>query len=288
MSSAELSQIAINALLLSGILALVALGFSLVWGIMNIVNLSHGAFIVVGAYITFWLHASFGVDPFLSIPVSMVLLFALGYLIQRSLINQVIRAPLLATFLLTFGLEILIVNLLNFFFKADTRSVQTSYSGAGFVLGPVRVPYTRLGALVISLLLVLALGAFLSRSRLGRAIQATGMDVDAARLTGVKVKTIYALTYAIGAALAGAAGSLLSTLVSFDPNLGGAYTERAFVICVLGGLGNVVNVIIGALVYAFVEVFVGSRLPAFSQAITFAILVLVLIVRPTGIAGKKA
>ena len=288
MSSAELSQIAINALLLSGILALVALGFSLVWGIMNIVNLSHGAFIVVGAYITFWLHASFGVDPFLSIPVSMVLLFALGYLIQRSLINQVIRAPLLATFLLTFGLEILIVNLLNYFFKADTRSVQTSYSGAGFVLGPVRVPYTRLGALVISLLLVLALGAFLNRSRLGRAIQATGMDVDAARLTGVKVKTIYALTYAIGAALAGAAGSLLSTLVSFDPNLGGAYTERAFVICVLGGLGNVVNVIIGALVYAFVEVFVGSRLPAFSQAITFAILVLVLIVRPTGIAGKKA
>ena len=288
MSSAELSQIAINALLLSGILALVALGFSLVWGIMNIVNLSHGAFIVVGAYITFWLHASFGVDPFLSIPVSMVLLFGLGYLVQRSLINQVIRAPLLATFLLTFGLEILIVNLLNYFFKADTRSVQTSYSGAGFVLGPVRIPYTRLGALVISLLLVLALGAFLNRSRLGRAIQATGMDVDAARLTGVKVKTIYALTYAIGAALAGAAGSLLSTLVSFDPNLGGAYTERAFVICVLGGLGNVVNVIIGALVYAFVEVFVGSRLPAFSQAITFAILVLVLIVRPTGIAGKKA
>ena len=288
MSSAELSQIAINALLLSGILALVALGFSLVWGIMNIVNLSHGAFIVVGAYITFWLHASFGVDPFLSIPVSMVLLFGLGYLVQRSLINQVIRAPLLATFLLTFGLEILIVNLLNYFFKADTRSVQTSYSGAGFVLGPVRVPYTRLGALVISLLLVLALGAFLNRSRLGRAIQATGMDVDAARLTGVKVKTIYALTYAIGAALAGAAGSLLSTLVSFDPNLGGAYTERAFVICVLGGLGNVVNGIIGAVVYAFVEVFVGSRLPAFSQAITFAILVLVLIVRPTGIAGKKA
>ena len=287
MSSAELSQIAVNALLLSGILALVALGFSLVWGIMNIVNLSHGAFIVLGAYITFWLHTVFHVDPFLSIPVSMVVLFALGYLIQRALINQVIRAPLLATFLLTFGLEILIVNLLNFFFKADTRSVQTSYSGAGFVLGPVRVPYIRLGALIVSLALVLALGAFLNRSRLGRAIQATGMDLDAARLTGVQVKTIYALTYGIGAALAGAAGSLLSTLVSFDPNLGGTYTERAFVICVLGGLGNVVNVIIGAVVYSVVEVFVGSRLPALSQAITFGILVLVLVVRPTGIAGKS-
>ena len=286
MSSAELGQIAINALLLSGILALVALGFSLVWGIMNIVNLSHGAFIVVGAYLTFWLHELAHVDPFLSIPVSMVVLFGLGYLVQRTLINQVIRAPLLATFLLTFGLEILIVNLLNFFFKADTRSVQTSYSGAGVALGPVRVPYIRLAALLVSLALVLALGAFLNRTRLGRAIRATGMDLDAARLTGVKVRTIYGITYAIGAALAGAAGSLLSMLVAFDPNLGGGYTERAFVICVLGGLGNVVNVLIGASVYAVVEVFVGSRLPAFSQAVTFGILVLVLVIRPHGIAGK--
>jgi branched-chain amino acid transport system permease protein len=286
MSSAELGQIAVNALLLSGILALVALGFSLVWGIMNIVNLSHGAFIVVGAYLTFWLHELAHVDPFLSIPISMVVLFGLGYLIQRTLINQVIRAPLLATFLLTFGLEILIVNLLNFFFKADTRSVQTSYSGSGFVVGPVRVPYIRLAALLVSLALVLALGAFLNRTRLGRAIRATGMDLDAARLSGVKVRTIYGLTYAIGAALAGAAGSLISMLVAFDPNIGGGYTERAFVICVLGGLGNVVNVLIGAAVYSVVEVFVGSRLPAFSQAVTFGILVLVLVVRPHGIAGK--
>jgi len=287
MSSAELGQIAVNAFLLSGILALVALGFSLVWGIMNIVNLSHGAFIVVGAYLTFGLHEISHLDPFLSIPISMAVLFGIGYLVQMTLINQIIRAPLLATFLLTFGLEILIVNLLNFFFKADTRSVQTSYSGAGFALGPVRVPYIRLGAVFVALALVLALGAFLKRSRLGRAIRATGMDIDAARLTGVKVRTIYGLTYAIGASLAGAAGSLLSMLVAFDPNLGGAYTERAFVICVLGGLGNVVNVLIGAAVYAVVEVFVGSRLPALSQAVTFGILVLLLVLRPQGIAGKS-
>jgi branched-chain amino acid transport system permease protein len=287
MTSAELAQIAVNALLLSGILALVALGFSLVWGIMNIVNLSHGAFIVLGAYLTFWMHELWRIDPFLSIPISMIVLFALGFAIQRFLINQIIRAPLLATFLLTFGLEILIVNLLNFFFKADTRSVMTSYSGTGLAIGPVRVPYIRLGALLVSLALVLALGAFLNRSRLGRAIRATGMDLDAARLTGVKVGTIYALTFAIGAALAGAAGSLLSMVVAFDPNLGGGYTERAFVICVLGGLGNVVNVLIGAALYAGVEVFVGARLPALSQAVTFAILVLLLIARPQGIAGKS-
>jgi branched-chain amino acid transport system permease protein len=287
MSSAELGQIAVNALLLSGILALVALGFSLVWGIMNIVNLSHGAFIVLGAYLTFWMYALWKIDPFVSIPISMAVMFGLGYLIQRSLINQVIRAPLLATFLLTFGLEILIVNLINYFFKADTRSVQPAYSGTGFTIGPVRVPYIRLGALFVSLALVLALGAFLNRSRLGRAIRSTGMDLDAARLTGVNVATIYGLTFAIGAALAGAAGSLLSTQVAFDPNLGGAYTQRAFVICVLGGLGNVVNVLIGAALYAVIEVVVGSRLPALSQAVTFGILVLILIVRPQGIAGKS-
>jgi branched-chain amino acid transport system permease protein len=287
MSGAELGQIAVNALMLSGILALVALGFSLVWGIMNIVNLSHGAFIVIGAYLTFWMHELWKVDPFLSIPVSMLVLFCVGFVIQRVLINQVIRAPLLATFLLTFGLEILIVNLLNFFFKADTRSVMTPYSGTGFTLGPVRVPYIRLGALGVSIVLVLLLAAFLTRSRLGRAIRGTGMDIDAARLTGVKVTTIYALTFGIGASLAGAAGSLLSMVVPFDPNLGGGYTERAFVICVLGGLGNVVNVLIGAAVYSVIEVFVGSRLPALSQAVTFGILVLLLIVRPQGIAGKS-
>jgi branched-chain amino acid transport system permease protein len=287
MSGAELGQIAVNALLLSGILSLVALGFSLVWGIMNIVNLSHGAFIVMGAYLTYWMHELWRVDPFLAVPVSMAVLFGFGYLIQRVLINQVIRAPLLATFLLTFGLEILIVNLLNFFFKADTRSVMTPYSGTGFTLGVVRVPYIRLGALGVSIVLVLLLGAFLTRSRLGRAIRGTGMDIDAARLTGVKATTIYALTFAIGASLAGAAGSLLSMVVPFDPNLGGGYTERAFVICVLGGLGNVVNVLIGAAIYSVVEVFVGSRLPALSQAVTFGILVILLVVRPQGIAGKS-
>ncbi len=287
MSGAELAQIAVNALLLSGLLALVAVGFSLVWGIMNIVNLSHGAFIVMGAYITFWAHELWHIDPFLSIPVSMAVLFGLGYAVQRTVINQIMRAPLLATFLLTFGLEILIVNLLNYFFKADTRSVTSTYSGTGFTLGQVRVPYVRLYALVVSLALVLLLGAFLNRSRLGRAIRATGMDIDAARLTGVRVSVLYALTFAIGAAFAGAAGSLLAMVVPFDPNLGGAYTERAFVICVLGGLGNVVNVLIGAAVYAAVDVFVGSRLPALSQAVTFAILVVVLIVRPRGIAGKS-
>src|SRR5258706_16305386 len=181
MSGAELGQIAVNALMLSGILALVALGFSLVWGIMNIVNLSHGAFIVIGAYLTYGMHEFWKVDPFLSIPVSMVALFCLGFVIQRSLINQVIRAPLLATFLLTFGLEILLVNLMTYFFKADLRAVTTAYSGSGFELGPARVPYIRLAGLGISLALVYALWWILTHTRSGNAIRATGMDIEAAQ-----------------------------------------------------------------------------------------------------------
>jgi branched-chain amino acid transport system permease protein len=254
---------------------------------MNIVNLAHGAYVVLGAYFTFYLHELAGVDPFVSIPLSMLVLFALGFVIQKTLINQVVRAPLLATFLLTFGLEILIVNLVNFFFKADLRSVTTQYTGTGWTLGAVRVPYIRLAALGIAMLLVLLAAWFLRSTRAGRAIRATGMDIDAARLTGVKVATIYSLTYAIGAALAGAAGSLLSMIVPFDPNFGGAYTQRAFVISVLGGLGEVANVVFGALIYAFVDVFVGARLPELSQAFTFAALVLLLVLRPQGIAGKK-
>lgn len=288
MSLGELGQIFVNAVLLSGILALVALGFSLVWGIMNIVNLAHGAFIVLGAYVTFFLHQLLHVDPFLSIPASMLVLFTLGWGIQRGLVNQVIKAPLLATFLLTFGLELVIVNLINFFFKADLRSVTTGYSGTGFTLGSVRIPYIRLGALGVSLVLVAALAWYLKSTRTGRAIRATGMDLDAARLTGVKVAAVYASTFAIGAGMAGAAGSLLSMIVPFDPNLGGTYTQRAFAICVLGGLGNVANVVIGASIYAFVDVFVGARLPSLSRAVTFAILVILLVLRPQGIAGKSA
>jgi branched-chain amino acid transport system permease protein len=287
MSPNEFGQIAVNAVLLSGILALVALGFSLVWGIMNIVNLSHGAFVVLGAYLTFFLHEVVGLDPFGSIPIVMLALFLLGFAVQQVLINQVIRAPLLATFLLTFGLEILIVNLVNYFFKADLRSVTTRYTGTGMTLGPLRIPYIRLAALGISLFLVAVTAAFLKSTRQGRAIRATGMDIDAARLTGVKVARIYALTFAIGASLAGGAGSLLSMIVPFDPNLGETYTQRAFVICVLGGLGDVGNVILGAILYAFVDVFVGARLPEMSQAFTFGVLVLLLVLRPQGIAGKK-
>jgi branched-chain amino acid transport system permease protein len=279
-------QTLVNGLMMGGTLALVALGFSIVWGVLNIINIAHGTFIMLGAYVTYWTFTLWGVDPFLSIPLAMLAMFVLGYLIQRFIINFVIRAPLLVTFLLTFGLEIIIINLALFAWKGDFRSVTTSYSGVGLVMGDIKIPYIRLAAVGISLLLASLLHLFMARTKTGNAIRATGMDIDAARLMGVKIAPTYALTYAVGAALAGAAGSLISMSLPIYPNMAGSWTLRSFVIVVLGGLGSIPAVLLGALAFAMVEVFGGFFLPGLKDAIAFAVLVLVLIVRPSGIAGK--
>ena len=213
------------------------------------------------------------------------------FLIEISPITRVdrIRAPLLVTFLLTFGLEILIVNLLNFFFKADTRSVMTPYSGSGFTVGSVRVPYIRLGALGVSILLVLMLGAFLTKSRLGRAIRGTGMDIDAARLTGVKAPAIYALTFGIGAACVGAAGAMLVLIIDVTPPLGPAYTLLAFVIVITGGLGSMPGALLGGVLIGMTEALAGLLFtPSAKSMFAFAILVIVLLLRPQGILGKRS
>jgi branched-chain amino acid transport system permease protein len=292
-SAILIGQTVVNILLLAGVLTIAALGFAIVWGVMNIINLVHGATIMLGAYVTFILFSVAGLDPFLTIPISMVLMFGLGYLIQRGIINYVMRAPMLVTFLLTFGLEIIIINLALFLFKGDLRAITTGYSGSSLTLysdpaanNSIEVPYIKLGALLIALLLTWLTHLLLSRTRLGRAIRSTGMDKDAAQLTGAKIGSIYAITFAISAALAGAAGSLVAMTTSFQPGFGGTYTLYAFVIVVLGGLGSIPAVVLGALLFATATVFTGLWQPGLTQAVAFAILVAVLVIRPAGIAGK--
>ncbi len=277
----------INALLLGGLLALVALGFSLVWGIMNVINLAHGTFIMLGAYTAYWMFSLWGVDPFLSIPVAMLLLFVLGAILQVSVINFIVRAPVLATLLVTFGLEILITNIALKLWTADVRSVQTHYAGRGIALGSLSIPYNKLGALVLALIITALLWLFLERTKLGRAIRATAYDQVGARAVGINIGRMYALTFGIGAALAGAAGALISTTSAITPMMGSSYTIRAFAICVLGGLGSVTGALVGGLLFGFIEVFgvvwIG---PGYSDAIVFLVLVLVLIMRPQGILGR--
>jgi len=285
----DYGQIIVNWLLLGGFYAAVAVGFSLIWGIMNIVNLAQGALIIVGAYVAYVAFTKFHIDPFIGIIVSMAVLFMIGWVIHYLAINRVIRAPVLVTFMLTFGLDLLIIDLVQLFFTTDLRSINTSYGGAGLQLGPTRIPYDRVGILLVAVLLTWGLNEFLSRTRTGNAILATGMDRDAARLMGVNIARIYALTFAIGAALAGAAGAMLAQVYPFAPSDANTYTLDAFVIVVLGGLGTPWAALAGGMLFALAETvlpLIPGVGPGYENVIAFGVLVLVLIVRPTGLLGK--
>ncbi len=283
------AQFLVDGLLLGGVYAAVAVGFALVWGIMNIVNLSHGALVVLGAYVTFWLFALLGLDPFLSLPLSMASLFVVGWVLQKTLINRIVRAPVLMTFLITFGLSLVITDLILHAFSSDFRSVAVPYASAGLHIGGVVIPLVRAAALVVAVALVALLGLFLNRTRPGQAILATGMDADAARLVGISVGNVYALTFALGAALAGAAGTLFAVIYPISPDLGDPVTLRAFVVVVLGGLGNVYGALLGGLVFGLAEVIGSATIGAgYDDAIAFGLLVLVLVLRPRGLVGKTA
>lgn len=281
-------QAAAYGLVQGGLLALVAVGFSLVWGILNVINLSHGALAVTGAYVAWLLNTRFGLDPFLTIPIVAVCLFAFGYVIQRALINLVVNAPIFLTLLLTFGLSLVILNVLQLVFTADDRSIETAYASQSFVIGTVNIPYGRLAACLLAVAITALLVVMMTRTRLGRAIGATGMDRGAARLMGIRARHIYALTFAIASALAGIAGAMIATVGSFNPTTTPTQlTFDAFVISVLGGLGNMYGALVGGLVLGVAESVGGLLLTGtWVNAIAMAVLIFTLIVKPTGLLGK--
>ena len=281
-------QAAAYGIIQGGLLALVAVGFSLVWGITNIINLSHGSLAMTGAYLAWLLNVQLGIDPFLSIPIVALCLFVLGYLIQRGLINLVVNAPIFLTLLLTFGLNLVILNVLQLIFTADDRSIETSYASQSFVIGAVNIPYGRLAACLLAVVVTVLLAAMMKGTRLGQAIRATGMDRGAARLMGIRARHVYAITFGIAAALAGIAGTMIATVGSFNPTTTPTQlTFDAFVISVLGGLGNMYGALVGGLVLGVAESLGGLLLTGtWVNAIAMAVLIVTLIVRPSGLIGK--
>lgn len=277
----------LNGLLQGCILALIGLGFSLVWGILNIINLAHSALIMLGAYLTYFLFTLAGIDPFISLPLTMAALFIFGYLLQRYVINLVMGASILTTFLLTFGFESLLVNLALRLFSADTRQTKPFYANASLNLGSLYLPYTQLGAVIIALVLTYALYLFLDKTRVGSSIRAVGQDRVAARLMGIDIGRTYALTFGIGAALAAASGTLLSTTSGFAPNGFSGYNVLAFSVVVLGGLGSIPGALIGGLAFGLVNEFSSTYVLAQRDVVIFAILILVLVLRPTGLLGRE-
>jgi branched-chain amino acid transport system permease protein len=281
-------ELVVNGVLLGALYACVGMSFSLIWGVMNIINLAHGSMIMLGAYVALLLFSTFGLDPFLAIPISGGVLFVVGYALQRYVINLVIRGSIFLTLILSFGFDMLLINVLLAVFTADTRSITPSYASRILSLGDLRISYVRLGVLAIALLLAALLWLFLNRTRIGNAIRATSFDQEAAQLVGVEIKDMFPLTFGIGAAIAGAIGPLLAMTTSFSPVLGDTLTMKAFVVVVLGGLGSVPGAVIGGMALGVAEhlstpVF-GS---GYQEAMGFVALIAVLVLRPSGFFGKK-
>ncbi|MBV1703246.1 MAG: branched-chain amino acid ABC transporter permease [Hyphomicrobiales bacterium] len=277
-----LPQILLNGVLLGGLYGLMALGMALVWGVLNIVNLSHGALIMLGGYAVYFLFTVTGLDPFAALPVAMAAMFAFGYLLQRRLLNLVVRSALLNTLLITFGLDVVLTYLAQLAFTADFRTINPTYSGANFAVAGLTVPVVRLAAFGIAIALAATLWFVLARSPLGRAIRATSQNLTAARLYGVDPGSLYAVTFGIGAALAGAAGGLYGMVSNLTPYIGAELTAKSFVIAIIGGLSNPFNVILGGVFVGVAESLAALYLgPTFTNVVGFGLLVGILVVRPS-------
>ena len=281
-------QVLVNGLVLGGLYACIAVGFSLVWGVLNIINILHGTFVVIGSYAAYFAYVKLGIHPFLSIPIAAAILFVLAYLFQSGVINKVVAAPVLTTLILTFGLDLFLNNLLIIAFKADYRKLTLKNPLGVLDLAGITIPVDKLAAMVLALLLTGLLFWVLDASRTGRAIVAVRMDREAAALMGVKVRKIYALTFAIGAVMAGAAGSLISLIYPISPLNSFMFLGKAFIICVLGGLGSVSGAMVGGLALGLLESFGALAFgPEHAVTLSFIILILFLLFRPTGIMGKR-
>jgi branched-chain amino acid transport system permease protein len=281
-------QVLLNGLVLGGLFACIAAGFSLVWGVLNVINILHGSFIVLGAYAAWYGYGLWGIHPFLSIILVAPLFFALGYAVQASLLNRVIAAPVLLTLTLTFGLDLMLSNAMLAAFKADFRKLVLDPPLGVLSLGNIVLPVDRLAAMALALILTALLYLVLSRSRTGRAIVAVRMDREAASLMGVNVSRTYAITFGLGALMAGVAGPLIAMIFPISPLTGPVYLGKAFVVCVLGGLGSVPGAMVGGLVLGVVESFAALWFgPEHAITVSFALLIAMLVFRPTGLMGRK-
>lgn len=282
------AQVLINALVLGCLYACIAIGFSLVWGVLNVINLIHGSFIVLGAYLAWGLYQSLHISPWYALMIAAPVFFVFGYLIQRLILNRVITAPVLVTLTLTFGLDLILNNAMIYFFKADYRKLTLTPPMGSVSLFDVVVPVDRLIATASALALTGVLYLILRRLRVGRAIVAVRLDRDAATLMGVDVNSIYAIAFGLGAALAGCAGVLMALIFPISPLTSTAYLGKAFVVCVLGGLGSVSGALAGGILLALIEG-IGSTLigPAHATTLSFVLLIIFLIVRPQGLLGRK-
>jgi branched-chain amino acid transport system permease protein len=281
-------QALVTGILIGGIFALISVGLSLIWGVMRIINFAHGEFLMIAMYIAYFLVVRGGWDPYLTIFVTAPALFLIGVLIFQSTIRPILKDPSMNQIMLTVGLSLILQNLALVFFKADVLTANTAYTRLNFFLGPVVVRGSQLIAFVGSGLAAFLLYWFLQKTETGRAIRAASINRDAATLVGINVRNTYLLAFGIGSASLGVAASLMIPFYYASPTVGLFFGLIAYVVVVLGGLGNFPGALVAGLIIGLTESIGASLLPgSLARVLTFGIFIIVLLLRPQGIFGGK-
>jgi branched-chain amino acid transport system permease protein len=279
-------QVVISGVLSGALYAMVALGLALIFGVMRVINIAHGALLMLGAYVTFFLYSEAGINPFLTVPIAMATLFVVGVLLQRSLVSRVVDAPELSSLLLTFGISIGLVNAAQNVFSSDLRAVE--YLTGSWLVGGLALSKPRAIAFLFAAIVTALAFLFLKTTRLGKAIRATSQSREVAMVCGIDVARIHLVTFGLASALAAGGGALLAVIVAIQPEMGGVWTFKSFLVIVLGGAGNYPGALLGGLLLGLVEqlasLFLTTQL---SEVVAYVLLVLVLLVRPTGLLGGR-
>jgi branched-chain amino acid transport system permease protein len=280
-------QTIVNGLLVGGVYAVVAVGLTLIFGVMNVVNFAHGEFVMLGMVLTYLLHSFFGLDPGVSILLVIPVMFGVGAVIQKALISRVVGQPDEAQILLTLGLSVFLVNVVLLFLGPDYRSVKTAYKLSVWDIGPILLPVPRVIAFIVAMTFSGLLWAFLTRTDLGRGLRAVAEKPEVATLMGIDPRKMHWLAFGIGVAMAAGAGAVITPFFYTFPSVGGMFVLTAFVVVVLGGMGNIPGAILGALVIGVTES-LSSQFLALDLAMlgVFIIFVFVLVFKPTGILGR--
>jgi branched-chain amino acid transport system permease protein len=288
-----IGQSVVSGILVGGMYGLVALGLALAFGVLKVLNVAHGELLMLGGYAAFFTFTRWGIDPFASLPLVFVAMFGLGLILYLALFRFVTRTEIHTriknSLLISFGLVLVLQALAVRFFTADERTISTAYSLEAFTLGPVRVPMVRLAGLVVAVIAALVLEWLLSSTRFGRALRATSEDWTRAALTGVNVRRVYLIAFAISTALAGVAGALVSLGYSVSPSIGLGWTLKALIVVVLAGLGSMRGIIVAGLFLGLVEslasVWLGGR---YREVAALVLFLVILSFRRHGFFGSAA
>ncbi|HYB72637.1 MAG TPA: branched-chain amino acid ABC transporter permease [Candidatus Sulfotelmatobacter sp.] len=283
-----LGQSLVNGLLFGGVYSLMAVGLSLIFGVMRVINFAHGDMMVWGMYLAFLLNLSLGLDPYLAFPLCAAALFAIGLAVQRGLVNRILDAPHEMQILLMLGVALVLENAALVLFGPDTRRVGTGLGASALWLGPLFLDVPRLVTFGFSIAMSLTLWLFLFRSDLGRTIRAAADNPVGALIVGSDVKRIYTVAFGVGAACVGAAGALTASFLPFTPSAGLSLTVASFNIVIIGGMGSLLGAFLGGLLVSVAESLGAVVLaPSLKEVVSFSLLILILLFRPSGLFGRR-